>query len=69
VRVEVGVGVKSAFRSSAIRPRSSRLILGKCFRCYAIASRQEATYVVLSGNKVTIAQNYMLKCTPAQRKF
>jgi hypothetical protein len=29
----------------------------------------QATYVVLSENKVTIAQNYMLKCTPAQRKF
>src|SRR5207249_9105598 len=43
VRVEVGVGVKSAFRSSAIRTRSSRLILGKCFRCYAIASRQART--------------------------
>ena len=29
----------------------------------------QAGYLVMSGNKVTIAQNYSLKCTPAQRKF
>jgi len=29
----------------------------------------QAGYLVMSGSKVTIAQNYSLKCTPAQRKF
>jgi hypothetical protein len=29
----------------------------------------QAGYLVMSGDKVTIAQNYSLKCSPARRKF
>jgi hypothetical protein len=29
----------------------------------------QAGYLVMSGDKVTIAQNYSLECSPAQRKF